>query len=324
MYNYSLSTTCVVCQNALFFIAYFAAGAAWASLLETVHSACWCVRWQRLGRDAMADVDARESTDEDGVTSHPAHVAVSAANVNWGDWTSSILLTSRLPHEDVEDDGAEGGGEGEGVSLWPWVHDSYWLGLLFPSSLSVASGGGHTQPFAPSHLSSLDVSTGDNAGHVLPSYPSPTTRSVPGARASYVGIQHDNDIDNYDLGVAARRPFRQPSRQQQQQGRVSRPCLSCCHRLWRFLPDALSLVIGVLMSNLGVLAREPMPSVLLYIAVPFCFLLLAGVSMLQHGTARCNVTRLVLESRPLTALGYASYPLYLLQVRNLLVLLKFV
>ena len=131
MYNYSLSTTCVVCQNALFFIAYFAAGAAWASLLETVHSACWCVRWQRLGRDAMADVDARESTDEDGVTSHPAHVAVSAANVNWGDWTSSILLTSRLPHEDVEDDGAEGGERERGclcghgcTTATGWVYSS--------------------------------------------------------------------------------------------------------------------------------------------------------------------------------------------------------
>ena len=255
---------------------------------------------------------------------HPAHVVVSADGDDWGLWMSSLLLAGRTPREDFESGGAEGGGEG--MSLWPWVHDSYWLGLLFPSSLSVASGGCHTQQFAPSYRSSFGVSTGDNSSHIAPHYsgPSPSPRAVSGA--SYMGIPHDNDVDNHDSGVemkllAARRTFPKPSRQQRQR-RIGMTTWCCCHRLWRFLPDVLSLVIGVLMSNVGVLATEPMPSILLYIVVPFCFLLLTGVSMLQHGTARCNITRLVLESRPLTAIGYASYPLYLLQVRILLVLLK--
>ena len=258
----------------------------------------------------MADFDARGGDDD--VIGRSTHVAASADDEGWSVWVSSLLLTSRMPHEDLED-GAEG--RGEGVSLWPWVHDSYWLGLLFPSSLSVGSGSGYLQPFAPSFHSSFDVSTTGDASHDTPRYPSSSTITGPGVR--YEGIQHDNDVDNHDSGaeiklLAARRPFRQPSRQQ---GRVSRiTWCKCYHRLWRFLPDVLSVIIVVLMSNVGVLAQEPMPSILLYIAMPFCFLLLAGVSMLQQGTARCNVTRFVLESRPLSTLGYASYPLYLLQV----------
>ena len=67
------------------------------------------------------------------------------------------------------------------------------------------------------------------------------------------------------------------------------------------------------MSNVGILATPPVPSILLFIVVPFLFLLLTGVSIGQRGVERCNLTRLVLESRPFTALGYASYPLYLFQ-----------
>jgi hypothetical protein len=52
---------------------------------------------------------------------------------------------------------------------------------------------------------------------------------------------------------------------------------------------------------------------LLFVGVPTLFLALVFVLMLQKGSARLNLSRWVLQWRPLATMGYASYGVYLFQ-----------
>jgi hypothetical protein len=81
--------------------------------------------------------------------------------------------------------------------------------------------------------------------------------------------------------------------------------------VWRFFPDALSIAIGLLMAPFQ--ATWAWQGWMVYVGMPALYMALIFVMMLQKGSARYNWARLVLESRPVTTMGYGSYALYLFQ-----------
>ena len=77
--------------------------------------------------------------------------------------------------------------------------------------------------------------------------------------------------------------------------------------LWQFFPDMLSVLLGLLLSTLGLTTRAKDPDManfLLYMAVPSVTLLLIIVLFMQQGSDRFNASRLLLETWPLHILGY--------------------
>eukprot|EP01039_Chlorochromonas_danica_P006744 gene6744-7454_t len=85
---------------------------------------------------------------------------------------------------------------------------------------------------------------------------------------------------------------------------------------WRFLPDAIAVGAGMLISCKGGLCHKSTKAFLPYnihLVLPCVFLAFVFVSIHQRERSRYNFSRLFLESDIMNFLGYASYPLYLLQ-----------
>eukprot|EP01039_Chlorochromonas_danica_P000739 gene739-803_t len=88
--------------------------------------------------------------------------------------------------------------------------------------------------------------------------------------------------------------------------------------VWRFLPDAIAVVSGILMSCKYGLCRydEASKEFTKYnadIILPCLFSLFVLVSVHQRGSSRYNFSRLFLESDVMNFLGYTSYTVYVLQ-----------
>eukprot|EP00981_Chlorochromonas_danica_P012160 scaffold4581_cov209-Ochromonas_danica.AAC.4 len=85
---------------------------------------------------------------------------------------------------------------------------------------------------------------------------------------------------------------------------------------WRFLPDAIAIGGGILLSCEGGLCDEWAEGFVAYnihMVSPWIILAFVFVSVHQRGQSRYNFSRLFLESDLMNFLGYASYPIYLLQ-----------
>ena len=83
--------------------------------------------------------------------------------------------------------------------------------------------------------------------------------------------------------------------------------------LWRFFPDILAVLSGVLLSPTGRLTNPKVANLIQFAVMPCILVIYLVVSFLQTEGARNNLTRYVFESAPLNALGYIAYPVYLFQ-----------
>lgn len=88
--------------------------------------------------------------------------------------------------------------------------------------------------------------------------------------------------------------------------------------IWRFLPDAIAVISGILMSCRYGLCRYDAASkeFTVYntnILLPCLFSLFVLISVHQRGSSRYNFSRLFLESDVMNFLGYTSYTVYVLQ-----------
>ena len=162
---------------------------------------------------------------------------------------------------------------------WPWVHSSWSLSLFYTS--------------AP-------VSEGANLRHGSP------------IKAAYSPLSASARMISESLDTS-----RSPSQVDEDINIPTPPenstfFIACCY-LWRFFPDLSAIGIGFLMSTLGDLDKESIKLIIAFVIVPYAYLVLLLVSMLQKGSARYNFSRIFLECTPLTTLGYTSYAMYLFQ-----------
>ena len=91
--------------------------------------------------------------------------------------------------------------------------------------------------------------------------------------------------------------------------RSNSKCFRACYQFWRFLPDIMSVGIGLLFGKWSKSNFYPYQ----FIFVPSAFFALIFVLMLQRGSARFNFTRLFLSIHPVSTMGYASYAIYMFQ-----------
>lgn len=162
---------------------------------------------------------------------------------------------------------------------WPWVHNSWWLSYFYTSAtVSEASSFSHGSPIKAAY-SPLSASA-----RMIP-------ESLDTSRSP---SQIDEDV-NIPTPPESSTIF-----------------ITCCY-LWRFFPDLSAIGIGFLMSTLGDLDKESIKLIIAFVIVPYAYLVLLLVSMLQKGSARYNFARFFLECAPLTTLGYTSYAMYLFQ-----------
>jgi hypothetical protein len=169
---------------------------------------------------------------------------------------------------------------------WPWVHKCSMLSYLYPSAQpSEAAIITHNSPIKAAY-SPLSASARRSSDSL--------DVSNSGTGSSYSGLLGD-EVAEVPAPVRSTFLF-----------------LLCCN-VWRFFPDLCAVGIGFLMSTLGDLNNENIKFVLWFVIVPSAYMLLILVSMLQRGSARCNLSRLFLECTPIRTLGYASYAMYLFQ-----------
>jgi hypothetical protein len=260
-------------KNAPVFVPYFMVGVGSAAALESVHYAFWEYNHRR---SAAAKTDKQPKPD--GVVG----------------FVNRVLHYSE-PH----------------AAPWPWVHDSPVLGLVFPSAHEV--GGAHVAPGA-----SRGHDGGAERGPHFSLLKSDDARS-----------EDDGSCDDSLPADAAPGPAGPPG---------AWSAVRVAHYLWRFFPDALAAFVSVLMAPIKVrlvfLKVTPPPSLShhapsltsrkdswmwdwqgwnIYVGMPALYMALIFVLMLQKGSARYNLSRLILESRPVTTMGYSSYALYLFQ-----------
>jgi hypothetical protein len=162
---------------------------------------------------------------------------------------------------------------------WPWVHDSKWLSYFYTSA---------------------SVSEADSLGHGSP------------MKAAYSPLSASARMISESLDTS-----RSPSQVDEDVNIPTPPenstfFIVCCY-FWRFFPDLSAIGIGFLMSTLGDLDKESIKLIIAFVIVPYAYLILILVSMLQKGSARFNFARFFLECAPLTTLGYTSYAMYLFQ-----------
>ena len=79
----------------------------------------------------------------------------------------------------------------------------------------------------------------------------------------------------------------------------------------RFLPDMIVVLCVVFTQDISPFKDQPSETILRYIILPFLMLCFTGISMLQTGSNKLNLSRLILESWPMNLLGYCSYTLFL-------------
>ncbi len=83
---------------------------------------------------------------------------------------------------------------------------------------------------------------------------------------------------------------------------------------WKFLPDALAISAGLLLSCTGTLCSNLNDSYnILYLFAPSILMLFIFCNVHNNLNNTKNLSRIFLESNLLQTLGYCSYPLYLFQ-----------
>lgn len=83
--------------------------------------------------------------------------------------------------------------------------------------------------------------------------------------------------------------------------------------IWRFLPDALFVLNGLILSGGGILRDPIISSAFRWIFFQMTSTAFLLVSLLQRGESRFNFSRLLLETPLINALGKSSFFVYLLQ-----------
>ena len=83
--------------------------------------------------------------------------------------------------------------------------------------------------------------------------------------------------------------------------------------LWRFLPDGLFVINGIVLSAIGKLQNKSTAPPFRWIVVQFTSSLFIVVSLLQRGESRNNISRFLLETPFLNVVGKSSFFVYLLQ-----------
>jgi hypothetical protein len=83
--------------------------------------------------------------------------------------------------------------------------------------------------------------------------------------------------------------------------------------LWRFLPDILFVINGLILSGMGHLTQATVSSIFRWIGLQITSTLFVIVSLLQRGESRLNASRLFLETPFMNVIGRASFVVYLWQ-----------
>ena len=84
--------------------------------------------------------------------------------------------------------------------------------------------------------------------------------------------------------------------------------------VWRFLPDVLFVVSGVIISSVGKLGADTTASVFRWVLTQIISSSFIVVSLLQRGDSRINFSRTLLETPFMNAVGKASFFIYTLQI----------
>lgn len=141
-------------------------------------------------------------------------------------------------------------------------------------------------------------------------YYSPITGSI----SKLFNLALDGLNGNYSL-IEGNSGDEEPSHQVIGDNPERRTCFeSIVHYLWRYTPDLIVLSCFLSLTCLGELcSNKTLSKALENAVVPTGFLLFLIVSLHQRGKERYNLSRLLLESEIMTQIGYASYPIYLIQ-----------
>ena len=165
---------------------------------------------------------------------------------------------------------------------WPWVHQSYVLGLVYPSAL----------PLSPH-----------------PVHPDRTERG--GGRSVQFSLLKSDESKSDDERSDDESTRGGPLVTNDTGGGCYGSLVKAAYYVWRFFPDMLSVCIGLLMAPFD--ATYAWQGWMVYVGMPALYMALIFVLMLQKGSAKFNLSRFVLETRPVTTMGYSSYALYLFQ-----------
>lgn len=83
--------------------------------------------------------------------------------------------------------------------------------------------------------------------------------------------------------------------------------------LWRFVPDMIFALGVFFCSSYGILGTDEVAKWSMWITLPMIFISYLFVSLVQQGDNRKNLSRMLLESKPLGMIGYSSLNLFLFQ-----------
>lgn len=83
--------------------------------------------------------------------------------------------------------------------------------------------------------------------------------------------------------------------------------------LWRFLPDVLFIINGIILSGFGRLRNNAVASIFRWIVMQMTSSTFIVVSLLQRGESRINFSRFLLETPFMNVVGKSSFFVYLLQ-----------
>ena len=83
--------------------------------------------------------------------------------------------------------------------------------------------------------------------------------------------------------------------------------------LWRFVPDMIFALGVFFCSSYGILGTDEVAKWSMWVTLPMIFISYLFVSLVQQGKNRKNLTRMLLESKPLGMIGYSSLNLFLFQ-----------
>jgi hypothetical protein len=78
--------------------------------------------------------------------------------------------------------------------------------------------------------------------------------------------------------------------------------------IWRFAPDGLAILGGMIMSTDGP-GSYTEARLITWVAVPCIVIAYIVIVSLQRDLARLNLSRFFLESPPMNLLGYISFPM---------------
>lgn len=331
-------------KNALVFIPYFLVGVIAATVLENIHVAF--TLWGMGNREGRGSRDSRMGWDGHDPTSHPTVTVLLLSDRL--DLNFSTSNTSNSSDSNDKNEYGNGNGNGnrsnngdissssdipkdsplsifitclyrvhnynETFWTWPWVHNNHLLSYFYTSTSITAS----LSFFSSSSPSSLSPPPPSSSSSTFLSSSNKTSSTI--KNTSMLRIPHLNHKDhNYNkITNNENNDSNHPTKhtgfiEDKKSNTQESSFFLITYYLWRFFPDITSVGIGFLMSTLGGLDNDNIKYVIQFIILPSSFLILIVSSMLQKGSARHNLSRLVLESAPLTSLGYASYAIYLFQ-----------